>query len=81
MAALAQKGDPLARLNTTVDFESFRPELEKALYKEAKGPGGRPRLDPILMFQLLVLQRLYNLSDEQVEYQTTDRYRSAASSA
>lgn len=27
----------------------------------------------VLMFKTLVLQRLYNLSDEQVEYQMTDR--------
>lgn len=73
LAALAQRGDPLQRLGETVDFESFRPELERALYKPAKGPGGAPRWDAVLMFKLLVLQRLYNLSDEQVEFQTTDR--------
>ena len=73
LAALAQQGDPLARLQQIVGFESFRAELERALYKPAKGPGGAPRWDAVLMFKLLVLQRLYNLSDEQVEYQTTDR--------
>ncbi len=73
LAALAQRGDPLQRLAETVDFESFRPELERALTKPAKGPGGAPRWDAVLMFKVLVLQRLYNLSDEQAEYQTTDR--------
>lgn len=73
LAALAQQGDPLARLQQIVGFESFRAELERALYKPAKGPGGAPRWDAVLMFKLLVLQRLYNLSDEQVEYQATDR--------
>ena len=73
LAALAQRGDPLQRLAETVDFESFRSELEKAVYKPAKGPGGAPRWDVVLMFKLLVLQRLYNLGDDQVEYQTTDR--------
>ena len=73
LAALAQRGDPLQRLAETVEFESFRGELEGAVYKPAKGPGGAPRWDPVLMFKLLVLQRLYNLSDEQLEYQTIDR--------
>jgi IS5 family transposase len=73
LAALSQRGDPLQRLAETVEFESFRGELERALYKPAKGPGGAPRWDAVLMFKLLVLQRLYNLSDEQTEYQAGDR--------
>lgn len=73
LAALARQGDPLARLQQIVAFESFRPELERGLHKPAKGPGGAPRWDAVLMFKLLVLQRLYNLSDEQAEYQTSDR--------
>ena len=63
----------MSRLEGTVDFESFRSELERALYKPSKGPGGAPRWDAVLMFTLLVLQRLYNLSDEQAEYQVSDR--------
>jgi IS5 family transposase len=73
LAALSQRGDPLQRLEQTVSFEGFRPQLEKALYKPAKGPGGAPRWDAVLMFKLLVLQRLYNLSDEQAEFQVSDR--------
>src|SRR5687767_1518251 len=73
LAALSQRGDPLQRIVQTVDFESFRSELELALYKPAKGPGGAPRWDAVLMFKLLVLQRLYNLSDEQAEFQVSDR--------
>lgn len=73
LEALSQRGDPLPRLAQTIDFEAFRPELERALYKPAKGPGGAPRWDAVLMFKLLVLQRLYNLSDEQAEFQVSDR--------
>jgi IS5 family transposase len=47
--------------------------LEQALAKPAKGPGGRPANDPLKMFKLLVVQRYYNLSDEQTEYQVNDR--------
>lgn len=35
--------------------------------------GGRPPLDVVLMFKTL-LQQLYNLSDDQTEYQIRDRY-------
>ena len=29
--------------------------------------------DPVLMFKILILQRYYNLSDSQIEYQILDR--------
>ncbi len=47
--------------------------LERELSKLAKGKGGRPPYDYILMFKILILQRYYNLSDKQVEYQINDR--------
>lgn len=34
---------------------------------------GRPAYDVVLMFKILVLQRLYDLSDAQMEYQVKDR--------
>jgi transposase, IS5 family len=43
------------------------------LSKLAKGPGGRPAYDYVLMFKILILQRFYNLSDDQVEFQINDR--------
>ena len=70
---LAAKGNPLSRLAAVIDWEGFRPLLEQALVKPAKGPGGRPANDPLKMFKLLVVQRYYNLSDEQTEYQFSDR--------
>src|ERR1035441_5192379 len=70
---LEAKGDPLSRLDTVIDWEGFRPLLLQALAKPAKGPGGRAANDPVKMFKLLVVQRYYNLSDEQTEYQVSDR--------
>lgn len=71
--ALIQKNDPLAELESYIDFEMFRPALESAANKvEHKGPGGRPRWDLLLMFKVLVLQRIYNLSDEKTEYHIRD---------
>ena len=66
-------GDSLVRLNKVIDCEQFRPALTTALKKEHKGAGGRPPYDYILMFKVLILQRIYNLSDDQTEYQFNDR--------
>ena len=38
-----------------------------------KSRAGRKPFDAILMFRMLILQSLYNLSDEQIEYQVRDR--------
>jgi len=65
-------GDPLERLNKGIDFEIFREILEQHLTKQAKGKGGRRAYDYVLMFKILILQRYYNLSDDQVEYQIGD---------
>ena len=70
---LLTKGNPLSRLDAVVDWERFRPLLDAALVKPAKGPGGRPPHDRLKMFKTLVVQRFYNLSDEQTEYQVSDR--------
>ena len=72
-AALSASGDPLERLARVVDFEIFRADLDRALNRSARPKGGRPPMDAVLMFKILVLQALWGLSDEQVEYQVRDR--------
>lgn len=69
---LSKLGDSLERLNV-IDFESFRPLLAEGLKKDRKSNAGRPPFDNVMMFKILVLERLFNLSDDQVEYQITDR--------
>lgn len=64
---------PLSKLNKVINWELFRESIEKALYVEPKGAGGRPSFDKIMMFKILVLQKYYNLSDEQTEFQINDR--------
>lgn len=71
---LEKLGDPLPRLAEVVDWEGFRPVLEKVHQKERKSNAGRRPFDVVLMFKVLVLQRLYNLADDQTEYQIRDRY-------
>ena len=51
----------------------FRETLEMGLYRERLTNAGAKPYDYVLMFKILVLQRMYNLSDEQTEYQIVDR--------
>lgn len=71
--ALKQQGYPLDKLNQRIDWEEFREELSKAFYNPSKGPGGRPRFDIVFMYKVLLIQRYYNLSDDQLEFQINDR--------
>jgi IS5 family transposase len=70
---LSAAGDPLERLAAVVDFEIFRPDLDKALRRSSRERGGRPPMDAVMMLKVLVLQALYGLSDEAAEYQVRDR--------
>ena len=74
--ALSAKGDPLEMIKTTVPWEAFRADIEAATGKKAgerKSNAGRKPYDAILKFKIVVLQSLYNLSDEQTEFLIRDR--------
>jgi IS5 family transposase len=73
LAELSKIGDPLEKLNKYINWEDFRGLLTKAFKKEPKGAGGRPPFDYVLMFKVLVLQKLYNMADDATEYQIKDR--------
>lgn len=60
-------------LAKVIDFEAFRYRLAKALKRSDGSQGGRPPYDLVLMFKVLVLQALYNLSDDSAEFQIRDR--------
>ena len=64
---------PLNRLDQIIDWEMFRKPIEEALHVAPKAPGGRPPYDRVMMFKILILQKYYNLSDEQTEFQIKDR--------
>ena len=64
---------PLSKLNKVIKWELFRKPIEEALHVEPKGAGGRPAFDKLMMFKILILQKYYNLSDEQTEFQINDR--------
>lgn len=70
---LTEMGDPLVGLNTQIDWEAFRSELNRIHSKARKSNAGAKPIDVVLMFKLLVLQQLHNLSDDRIEYQIRDR--------
>lgn len=70
---LSAKGDALERLSELVDFELFRPDLERAVPRADGSKGGRPAFDHVLMFKVLLLQAMHTLSDERCEYLIKDR--------
>jgi len=71
---LSEMGNPLEAINKVVDFEYFRPILEeKLLNTNKKNNAGAKPFDVVLMFKIMLIQRYYNLGDEQVEYQIIDR--------
>jgi len=70
---LDAKRDPLVKINTVVPWESFRPLLETIREKERKSNAGAKPYDAVMMFKVLIIQSLYNLSDEGIEYQIMDR--------
>lgn len=75
-AGLDAKQDPLLRIDALVPWEGFRGRLEAVWRRPAaarKSKAGRKPWDAIVMFKAIVLCELYNLSDDQVEYQLRDR--------
>ncbi len=70
---LSDLGDQLEAFSTAVDFEIFRPTLDEALAYSDGMKGGRPPLDPVMMFKVLVIQAANSLSDERAEYLINDR--------
>jgi transposase, IS5 family len=69
----ATGGEPLAKLNAVIDWELFRATLETVDAKQRKSTAGRKPTDRVVMFKMLILQNLYKMSDEMLEYQVTDR--------
>jgi len=72
---LTKLGDPLQELNHFINWKLFEAPLEKAFHNALKqlSKGGRPAFNKLMLFKALIIQSLYNLSDEQLEYQIVDR--------
>jgi IS5 family transposase len=66
-------GNKLNSLERYIDFEMFRSDLEQVFPVRREGEAGRPPFDAVLMFKVLIIQRLHGLSDDQTEFQINDR--------
>jgi transposase len=75
MEKLTKLGDPLHKLSNYINWDIFKAALDKAFSNEAKdiSKGGRPPFNKLILFKALLIQSLYNLSDDQLKYQITDR--------
>lgn len=70
---LSRHGDPLEQLNQIIDWQMFSPILKQIDDKARKSKAGRPVTNRTLLFKILILKKLYALSDDAVEYQIRDR--------
>jgi IS5 family transposase len=66
-------GDPLVGLTNHVDFDALAASIDAAAPRPSRAKGGRPPYSTLLMVKILVLQQLYNLADDALEYQLLDR--------
>ena len=81
LSMLSAKGDPLISISALVPWEKFRGDIEAVVLtadEDRKSSAGRKPIDALVLFRMLVLQSLYNLSDEQVEYQQAGKNESKA---
>ena len=49
------------------------PLLNQAYQRDRKSAAGSKRIDPLVLFKLLIFQQLFNLSDSELEFQVNDR--------
>jgi transposase len=73
VSKLREKKPVLKRLSESIPWESFHPLLDQDYVHERKSNAGRKRIDPLILFKMLVLQQLFNISDEELEFQVNDR--------
>jgi len=66
---ISKLGDTLEQLNSIVNWHIFTPVLEEAIPRTVSEKGKRPPYSNLLMFKILVIKRLHNLSLDQTESQ------------
>jgi IS5 family transposase len=63
----------LAAMDELIDFSAIAVQVDAACPRADRARGGRPPYPTEVMVRLLFIQSLYNLSDEDCEYQVLDR--------
>lgn len=66
-------GDPLTEIEACIDFAALAGEVDRIAPRPVSPQGGRPPFPTETLVRILVLKRLYNLSDEPMEYPWLDR--------
>jgi IS5 family transposase len=66
-------GDVLQVLDRHVDFVALASEVDRAAPRPDRSRGGGPPFPTEVMVRILLLQQLFNLSDEVMEFQLLDR--------
>jgi IS5 family transposase len=69
-ARLDKCTDPLLKLNMIIEWDLFRLQLQSVRNNDVVRCKG---FDVVMMFKILILQTLYNLSDDAMEYMLRDR--------
>ena len=71
---LTKLKNPRAKLDEHIDLKIFAPTFD-VTFNEPKNSNAvdRPPFNRLMMFKLLLLQSLYSPSDDQMEYQITDK--------
>ena len=77
---LTELGDPLVQIDKLIDFTMFEeiffkafPKNDKPSKKNPKNAGRKP-IAPSIIIKTIFLKRLFSLSNEQAEFQITDRH-------
>jgi len=71
---LSQLGDCLEWVDKAMDWSMFLPLLDEVKPDRTRtSKGGRPPYSNLLMFKILILQHLYSVSNDSVEFQINDR--------
>lgn len=60
-------------LDRHVDFTALAVEVDQAAPQSDRSRAGRPPLPSEVIVRILLLQQLFNLSDEQMDFQLLDR--------
>jgi IS5 family transposase len=72
LAELSAMGDPLEKL-AVIPWHKFESRIRHLFMKPKLSNAGRPAFNCGMMFKIMVLQHMYNLSDAQMQFQIIDR--------
>ena len=77
VSKLKNKKSVLTCCSESIPWKAFCPLLEKGDNQECKGNAGRKRIDPLILFKMLVLQQLLTLLMRRLSFKlmTGGRFR------